>query len=118
MRSTHYPSSNTDLALAVPVTDTKKMTTLLNVLLWCPGCWRGIGRLVFYISSALALLGLRAMSRFGRIEVKTGVVIDVGKVFDALPFPVPTSPGGFAMTLAVAFLGFMLARAGKWAERV
>lgn len=58
------------------------------------------------------------MTRFGRIEVKTGLVIDVGKAFDALPFPVPTSAGGFALTLTVAFMGFMLARAGRWAERL
>lgn len=73
---------------------------------------------MFYISGALALLGLRAVTRFGRIEVKTGVVFDVGKVFDALPFPVPTSAGEFALTVTVAFFGFMLARAAKWAEQL
>lgn len=74
--------------------------------------------MVFIVSSTLALLGLRAMTKFGRLEVKTGVVVDLGKVFDALPFPVPTTTSDFALTVTIAFLGFMLARAGKWAERL
>lgn len=94
------------------------MGPLLSILFWCPSCWRGVGRLVFFASSALALLGLRTMTKFSRLEVKTGVVVDFGKVFDALPLPVPTTASGFALTVMIAFLGFMLARAGKWAEQL
>lgn len=73
--------------------------------------------MILVACSALALISLRAMKGVNRIENKTGIVIDLKKAFDARPFPVPTTAGGFALVVAFAILGVALALTGKWAER-
>ena len=46
------------------------------------------------------------------------MVVDLGKVLDAVPFPVPSSPEGFALAAFCAVLGVALALAGKWAQKM
>ncbi|MFN7121882.1 MAG: hypothetical protein ACK4NM_07605 [Hydrogenophaga sp.] len=52
-----------------------------------------------------------------RIEVRTGIVIDLDTVLAAIPLPIPTSSGGFALAIFGVMLGLTLAMAGKWAQR-
>lgn len=93
------------------------MSHLLQLLLWCPKCWRGIGYWMFTISGLLLLLGWRLSNRLDRIESRTGVVIDLDTILAAIPLPVPASSGGFALAIFITLLGLMLALAGKWAQR-
>lgn len=94
------------------------MEILIQVLFWCPRCWRFIGYWMFSASGLLMLLGLRLMRRVDRVEHRTGMVVDLGKVLDAVPFPVPSSPEGFALAAFCAVLGVALALAGKWAQKM
>ena len=73
---------------------------------------------MFSASGLLMLLGLRLMRRVDRVEHGTGMVVDLGKVLDAVPFPVPSSPEGFALAAFCAVLGVALALAGKWAQKM
>lgn len=65
----------------------------------------------------LALLGWRLASGVGRIERKTGVLVELDKVLVSIPLPIPTSAEGFALAIYGAMLGIALAQAGKWAQK-
>ena len=93
------------------------MSLLLRVLFWCPKCWRSFGWLILSLSGSMLLLGWRLSNRVDRIENRTGVVIDFDKVLAAVPLPIPSSSGGFAVAIFGVLLGFTLAMAGKWAQR-
>lgn len=93
------------------------MNWLLQLLFWCPKCWRSIGYWTFTISGLLLLLGWRLSNRVDRIENRTGVVIDFDKILAAIPLPIPASTGGFALAIFGVLLGLALAIAGKWAQR-
>jgi len=93
------------------------MSWLLEVLLWCPKCWRSIGRWIFTISGLLLFIGWRLSNRVDRIENRTGVVIDFDKILAAVPLPIPASSGGFALAIFGVLLGLTLAMAGRWAQR-
>lgn len=73
---------------------------------------------MFSASGLLMLLGLRLMRRVDRVEHRTGVVVDLGKVLDAIPLPIPLSPKGFALVAFCGVLGIALALAGKWAQKM
>lgn len=93
------------------------MSWLLQMLFWCPKCWRSMGYLILSLSGSMLLLGWRLSNRVDRIEHRTGVVIDFDKVVAAIPLPIPASSGGFALAIFGMLLGWTLARAGKWAQR-
>lgn len=93
------------------------MSYLLQLLFWCPKCWRSIGYWMFTFSGLLLLLGWRLSSRMDRIESRTGVVVDLDKLLAAIPLPIPASGGGFALATFGMLLGLALALAGKWARR-
>lgn len=94
------------------------MDYLMQLLVWCPRCWRNIGRLMFTVCSALALLGWRLASRVDRIEHRTGVLVDLDKVLASIPLPIPTTVAGIALAVLGAVIGLMLALFGRWAEKV
>lgn len=94
------------------------MDYLLQILFWCPRCWRSIGRLMFIAGTILALTGWRLSRRVERVEDRSGINIDLSQIVDAIPLPVPSTSGEFALTIGVAALGFVLARLGRWAERL
>lgn len=73
---------------------------------------------MFSASGLLMLFGLRLVRRVDRVEHRTGVVVDLEKLLDAIPFPVPSSPDGFALAAFCAVLGIALALAGKWAQKI
>lgn len=93
------------------------MDYLLQLLFWCPRCWRVVGRMLFVVCSSLALLGWRLASRVDRVERKTGVLIELDKALASVPLPIPTTGAGVALALLVAVIGLVLAKFGKWAER-
>lgn len=93
------------------------MSYLLQLLFWCPKCWRSVGYWLFTFSGLLLLLGWRLSRRVDRIENRTAVVIDLDKVLTGLPLPIPVSPGEFALLMVGAIVGVVLAVAGKWAQR-
>ena len=93
------------------------MELLLQILFWCPRCWRNIGYLVFSACGTLALLGLRLMRRAERLELKAGVVIDLDKVFESLPLPIPTSANGVALAAFGAMIGIAMAVWGRQAQK-
>ena len=94
------------------------MDFILQLLLWCPKCWRKIGYFLFSACTTLALLGWQLVRRMDRVEHRTGVVVDVGKVLDSLPLPIPSTPAGFALAAFGAMLGLVVAAAGKWAQKL
>jgi hypothetical protein len=53
----------------------------------------------------------------GRLEDKTGVVIDLHTVLASIPLPIPASIAGFALAIAGTLLGLLLVWAGRWAQR-
>lgn len=63
------------------------------------------------------LLGWQLVRRMDRAEHRTGVVIDVGKMLESLPLPIPSTPEGFALAAFGAALGLVVAWAGKWASK-
>lgn len=93
------------------------MELLLRILFWCPRCWRGTGYIVFSVCGTLVLLGLRLMKRVERIELRTGVVIDLGKAFEAIPLPIPTSAGGIALAAFGAMIGVTMVLWGRQAQK-
>lgn len=93
------------------------MDYLLQMLFWCPKCWRNIGRVMFTVCGALALLGWRLASRVERIERKTGVLVELDKALASLQLPIPTSAEGIALAAFGAICGAGLAIAGKWADK-
>lgn len=44
-------------------------------------------------------------------------VLDLDKLIDAIPLPIPSSPEGFALAALGAGLGIALTLAGKWASK-
>ena len=94
------------------------MDFILQLLLWCPKCWRKIGYFLFSACTTLVLLGWRLVRHMDRVEHRTGVVVDVGKALDSLPLPIPSSPEGFAIAAFGAVIGLVIALAGKWAGRL
>ena len=94
------------------------MDLLLQALFWCPKCWRKMGYIVFSACTTLMLLGWQLVRRMDRVEHRTGVVIDVGKMLESLPLPIPSTPGGFALAAVSAVLGLVVARAGRWADKL
>lgn len=92
------------------------MEYLLQILFWCPQCWRNVGRAMFTVCGLLTLLGWRLASRVDRIERKTGLLVDLDKALASIPLPIPTSAEGVALAVFGAVLGLALARAGKWAQ--
>lgn len=93
------------------------MELLIQVLLWCPRCWRNLGRFLFTACGLLMLLGLQLMRRVDRVEHRTGVVVNLAKLIEGIPLPIPSSPEGFAVAAFGAVLGVALAWAGKWASK-
>lgn len=93
------------------------MNALVQILLWCPRCWRAIGGITFIFCSAFALLGLRLASRVDRIERKMGMPVELDKALASTPLPIPTSAEGIALAAFGAILGAALALAGKWAQK-
>ncbi|RYF60101.1 MAG: hypothetical protein EOO27_07025 [Comamonadaceae bacterium] len=93
------------------------MEFLFQILFWCPRCWRRLGSALFLACALLLLRGFMLAGRVERAEARSGVNIDLGKVLEALPFPLPVTPAGFALAGFGAVLGFALARAGRWAEK-
>lgn len=92
-----------------------RMDYLIRLLYWAPRLWHFAGYMLFIFCGLLMLLILRLMSGAGRVERKTGVVVDLGRMLDAIPLPVPGTPEGFALASFGAVLGVGLALAGKWA---
>lgn len=93
------------------------MDYLIRLLCWAPRFWHILGYVMFTVCGLVMLLSLRLMSGAGRVERKTGAVVDLGKLLDAIPFPVPGTPEGFALVLFGAVLGVGLAMAAKWARQ-
>ena len=93
------------------------MERLLQILSSCPRCWRRTGYIMFSVCGALVLLGLRLGKRVERIELKTGVVVDLDKVLEAIPLPIPTSAGGIALAAFGALIGIAMAVWGKQAQK-
>jgi hypothetical protein len=93
------------------------MNYVLQLLFWCPKCWRAIGYWMFTFSGLMLLLGWRLSKKADRIENRTAVVIDLDKVLADLLLPIPVSPEGFALFVVGAFAGLALAVAGKLAQR-
>lgn len=94
------------------------MNWLLQMLFWCPKCWRSIGYLLLSLSGSMLWLGWRLANRTERIEGKTGIVIDLDKVLASVPLPIPASSGEFALAISGVLLGLTFAMAGKWAQRL
>eukprot|EP01035_Chromulina_nebulosa_P037636 gene37636-50813_t len=93
------------------------MELILQILFWCPRCWRRIGYILFTVCGMLALVSLRLATRVERIERKTGVVVDPDKVLEAIPLPIPSSAEGFALAVFGAMIGFAMAVWGKLAPK-
>lgn len=93
------------------------MSWLLQILFWCPKCWRSIGYWMFTLSGSMLLLGWRLSNRMERVEGNTGVVIDFDKILAAILLPIPASVEGFALAIAGTLLGPILALAERWAQR-
>lgn len=93
------------------------MDLLVQVLLWCPKCWRIGGGWLFTTSCALMLLGWRLAGRVDRIEERAGINIDLSEILESIPLPVPSTAEGFAFAAFCACLGVGLALTGKWAQK-
>jgi hypothetical protein len=93
------------------------MEFFIQALFWCPRCWRAVGYLMFTACSALALMSYRLLTMAERVERKKGVVLNIDQIIAAIPLPIPTTPGGFALVLLGAVLGFGIAQAGRWAQK-
>lgn len=93
------------------------MDLLLQVLFWCPKCWRTAGRWLFIASCTLMLLGWRLAGRADRIDERAGIKVDLGKVLESIPLPVPSTAEEFTFAAFCACLGFGLALTGKWAQK-
>lgn len=90
----------------------------MQLLFWCPRCWRVAGRMLFVVCSSLALLGWRLASRVDQVERKTGILIELDKALASVPLPIPTTAAGIALALLGTVTGLMLARSGRWAEKL
>lgn len=93
-----------------------RMAFLVDILFWCPSCWRFVGRGLVAVCCALLLLSLRLVVRIERSELRSGLDLDVSKILDLLP--VPSTPEGFALATFGLLVGVVLAWAGRWAQRV
>lgn len=93
------------------------MSRLLQMLFWCPKCWRSIGYLILSLSGSMLILGWQLSNRVDRIENRTGVVIDFDKMLAAIPLPIPASSAGFALAIFGVLLGLTLMVVGKQMER-
>lgn len=93
------------------------MSYLLQALFVCPKCWRVLGYWIFVFSVSMLLMGWRLTRKLERIESKTAVVVDFDKVLGAIPLPVPTTGAGFALAIAGALFGILLAMSARWAQR-
>lgn len=93
------------------------MDLILRLLCACPICWRVAGYVIFTGSSASLFLALGILLRTERAERKTGVLLDVEKLFEAIPLPVPSSPEEAAFAAGIAVVGAGVAWAGKWAQQ-
>lgn len=93
------------------------MDLMLRLLYACPVCWRVVGYVIFTGSSALLFLALGILLRAERVERKTGVLLDVEKLFEAIPLPIPSSPEEAALVAGIAVVGASVAWAGKWAQQ-
>ena len=72
---------------------------------------------MFSVCGTLVLLGLRLMKRVERIEHKTGVVVDLDKIVEAIPVPIQTTAGGIALAAFGAMVGIAMAIWGKHAQK-
>jgi hypothetical protein len=93
------------------------MSYLLQVLFWCPKCWRAIGYWLFTFSGLMLLLGWRLSYRVDRIGNKTGVLIDLDKIVAGMPLPIPTSSEGFALAAVGVLVGLAFISSARWAQR-
>lgn len=72
---------------------------------------------MFTVSGTLLLLGLRLMKRVGRIEHKTEVIVNLDKIVEAIPLPIPTTAGGIVLAAFGAMVGVAMAVWGKQAQK-
>lgn len=93
------------------------MDLMLRILCACPVCWRFVGYVIFTWGGMSLFLFLGILLRTERTERKTGVLLDVGKLFEAIPLPVPSSPEEAALAAGIAVVGAGVAWAGKWAQQ-
>ncbi|MDH4417690.1 MAG: hypothetical protein QE485_10730 [Acidovorax sp.] len=93
------------------------MDYVIRLLCWAPRFWHFAGYMLATTCGVLMALSWNLAEGAGKVERKTGVVVDLGRLLDAIPLPVPGTPEGFALASFGAVLGVGLALAGKWARK-
>lgn len=91
------------------------METLLLHLMWSPKFWQKLEWWLISACLGLMFAGWQLSRRMHRIEDRTGVVFDLQKALEHVPF-IRTSPEGYALLGFGLVAGGLLAYLGRWAK--